>query len=351
MARLSSRAPASARRTSALVRVAGAGLILPPNCACCGEPASGSEVVRSPAGTELFVGYCEGCLAHVGGERTRRLAAVTASFLFGFSLALALPLASEPLPAALVFGLTAGGALAPLVWLAFWPRFPERGHVAVGPAVRFVAEGELLCANDRWALDLARENDAVRESATFRERRLGLGLFPAVVLAPVLALLVRHAVSPIVRVVNLSTDTLTVEVDGRTLAKVEPTSLESPTAGVELRLATGRHELVARGPKGAVIEQASVSVVAGRPHLFAPASDGHCFWLETRGYGRDERGETEREPLSGSSHFWALPADLGGWFHPVPDQAVADERLTGGRVTVLRQGPCDTDLDLDSPDE
>ncbi|HEX6272717.1 MAG TPA: hypothetical protein VFZ53_06755, partial [Polyangiaceae bacterium] len=84
-----------------------------------------------------------------------------------------------------------------------------------------------------------------------------------------------------------------------------------------------------------------VTVAAGREHLFAPASEGFCFWLESTGYGRSGERRAEREPLEGPPHFWALPNELGGWFAAAPEAAVAETRWTGGTVTVLRQAPCD----------
>ena len=102
----------------------------------------------------------------------------------------------------------------------------------------------------------------------------------------------------------------------------------------------GLHTLVARDPEGREIERERVEVRAGRPHLFAPASAGHCFWLETREYGRDAVTEVAREPLEGPPYFWALPQNLGGWFLPAPEATKSEARLTGGAVTVLRQGPC-----------
>jgi hypothetical protein len=86
-----------------------------------------------------------------------------------------------------------------------------------------------------------------------------------------------------------------------------------------------------------------VRVEGGHPHLFAPGSEGYCFWLESAEYGRGRANEPLREPLEGTQHFWVLPPDLGGFFRPVPEQARAETRLTGGTVTVLRQAPCGAD--------
>jgi hypothetical protein len=298
--------------------------------------------LRSPAGrSELIVGYCEECAGHVGGERARQLGGGIAAALAGIGLAFALPLGARILPAPALAGVVLIGALVPIGIVALWPRRPGRGHTAEGPAVRFVGEGELLVSNDRWATELARLNGGTHERATFRERRVSLGMLPGPVLAPPLALLALGTTSPVMRVVNLGDDRVHVEVDGERVTEVEPTSVESPSAGVEVRVSVGQHELVARAPDGKVVERASVNIQSGRGHLFAPASSAYCFWLETAAYGRSKALTLTREPLSGPPHFWSLPEGLGGWFHPAPESALAELRLTGGVVTVLRQAPCE----------
>jgi hypothetical protein len=272
------------------------------------------------------------------------VAGIAASAILGLALALALPLSREPLSGWLVAGVAFLGAVLPVMLVTLWPRTPLRGHTASGLAVRFLREGELLFSNDRYALELARENGTNRERARFREVRGSWLMVPATLCCPALALLVLHASSPIVRIVNLTGEPLIVSVDGRAATRVDSTSVESSTAGVEVRIAAGRHELVARSPRGSVLEEASVLVAPGRPHLFAPASNGHCFFLETRGYGRGDRGGVTREPLEGPPHFWSLPRALAGFFQPAPDGALTDARLTGGVVTVVRQEPCDGEL-------
>ena len=287
------------------------------------------------------MGYCEDCAGHVGGERVRKLGGGIAAALAGVGLAFALPFGARVLPAPALATLVLVGALVPIGIVALWPRRPGRGHSAEGPAVRFVGESEILAANARWATELARLNGATHERATFRERRVSLAMLPGPVLAPPLALLTLGTTSPVVRVVNLSHERVAVEVDGERVAEVDPTSVESPSAGVEVRVAVGGHVLVARGPGGVVVEQAAITIQSGREHLFAPGSDGYCFWLETAAYGRAKELTLSREPLAGPPHFWSLPEGLGGWFHPAPESALAELRLTGGVVTVLRQAPCE----------
>jgi hypothetical protein len=91
---------------------------------------------------------------------------------------------------------------------------------------------------------------------------------------------------------------------------------------------------------GGSVAAAAARLFSGRHHLFAPASPGVCFWLETHTYGRTS--ETERSPpLESDDRFWVLPDETQGLFAPAP---VAPEdspmRSTGGKSVVLRQGRC-----------
>jgi hypothetical protein len=329
-----------AKRSGALVPLDASGALLPASCACCGAPPARSAVARAPDGAELIVPYCDECSVHLGRESTRRLAGVVASGLVGGGLAFALPFASEPLPLALLALVVLAASLVPILLFCLWPRTPAPGHSAVGPAARFVEQGTLACANDRFAAELSRANGTAHRRARFRERRFT----PVLLLVPLLAAVAAAATllvgTPVVRIVNLSIERLVIEIDGRPVAEVDPTSVEAPSAGVEVRAPAGSHEFVARTASGRVLERAAVTVRSRHAHLFAPASNGYCFWLETAEYGRERSGAVTREDLTGPPHFWALPADLGGWFRPVPDQALAEARLTGGVVTVLRQAPC-----------
>jgi hypothetical protein len=280
-------------------------------------------------------------LKHQGTARARRLSGTLASALVALAFVLLLPLASPPFAPLALAALAGGGALVPAVVVALFPRRRRSGHAADGPAVRFVSKNDVLCADDRFGTELARLNDASRRLAPWREARWSLALLAGPALAPGLAIVVSNALSPLVRIVNLAGDELVVEVDGHRRVTLPPVSVESPTSGAELRISVGEHELVARSVDGRVLERARVSVESGRAHLFAPASDGSCFWLESVSYGRSGERRAEREPLEGPPHFWSLPNDLGGWFAAPPEAAVAETRWTGGTVTVLRHAPCE----------
>jgi hypothetical protein len=317
-------------------------VLVPPTCACCGSEAARSDLARLGSGaTEVIVGYCDDCKRHQGLARARRLSGALASGLVGLVFVLILPLAARPLSALALAGIAFLAALAPVAVVVLWPSRERSGHAADGPAVRFVANGELLCADERWGAELARLNGGTRRLAPWHEARFSFALLAPALAAPPLALLALNAASPIVRVVNLTGDELIVEVDGVRRASLSPTSVESPSAGAELRISVGNHELVARALDGKELERARAVVESGRDHLFAPASEGHCFFVESAGYGRSGERVAEREPLEGPPHFWSLPTDLGGWFSAPPEAAVAETRMTGGTVKVLRHAPCE----------
>src|SRR5689334_10736740 len=120
---------------------------MPPGCACCGEPAARGSLTRGRAGSGLIVGYCDECAAHVGRDDTRKLAGIVASGLLGGGLALALPFSDRP-PSLVGLALAVlTGSLIPLLVVVLWPRRAAPGHTADGPALRFLPDGAILCAN------------------------------------------------------------------------------------------------------------------------------------------------------------------------------------------------------------
>jgi hypothetical protein len=103
---------------------------------------------------------------------------------------------------------------------------------------------------------------------------------------------------------------------------------------------SGERALAVIGPGGRVVEEARVFVKSGARHLYAPASDGYCFWLERSFYGRSGPDVAERRALAGSVRFWVLPSDLDTWFSPNPEPSRADKRSSGGMLSALRQARC-----------
>ena len=328
------------RREGRSVRLAARGSQIPGTCACCELPAARSLVERRARdGTSLIVPYCETCSAHAAAAKNRALAATLASLLVGLALAAGLPLAWAWLPAVPYVLLVVLGASAPLLATAPALARPKSGHFAAGRAVWWNSDGSLACANPRWAAQLARHNQIECRVATLREGSLGpaswVGVGTALVVAPFFYWL-HH---PLVRIVNLNPARIVIFADGRRLVSVDPTSAESPAAGVELRVPAGRRRLEARLPNGKHVSTIEARAESAGAHLYAPGADQYCFWLETTRYGR-AGGPTLVEPLSGQDRFWRLPSGLDTWFAPNPPASSQDRRSTGGALTALRQAPC-----------
>ncbi|MEB2321861.1 MAG: hypothetical protein OZ921_05060 [Sorangiineae bacterium] len=319
-----------------------AGAAAPEDCACCGAVAAESRVERAPRGERsLIVPYCTTCHRHASAVRTHTLAVTLAGALMALTVASAMPLLAENLSGAAFLALVLGASLAPPALAWSWPRRPMPPHSAAGRAVWWRGDGRLVCTAPRWAAALSEANQAELEPCEIAEPALSPWMLAGVVLGLVAAPFFQWLYHPLVRVLDLGPDRIRILVDGEPVATVESTSAESPLAGVELRLPAGRRHLQALSAvDGRVLESAEVFIRAGAEHLWAPASDGYCFWLETTGYGRAAAPGPERRALGGSTRFWVLPLRVDGWFAPSPPPAAADSRSSGGALTALRQAPC-----------
>jgi hypothetical protein len=142
----------------------------------------------------------------------------------------------------------------------------------------------------------------------------------------------------VVRVLNHADEPFVVWIDGRSVARVEPSSGESALAGVELIVPAGSRDFrVTSAIDGRELLRAHELVSGGKPHLFAPQSSGYCFSIERRGYGDDAGAALESEPLEGSNPFWVLPEGIA-WFAPNPEPGPL--QTSGGTVASLRQKRC-----------
>lgn len=161
---------------------------------------------------------------------------------------------------------------------------------------------------------------------------LTVGLAPALALVPLFDLYRGE-----VRVLNHGDEPFTLWVDGRRVARVEPSSGESALAGVELTVPSGRRELLGRAASDRrELFRVNAQVVGGSPHLFAPLSGEYCFSIEERGYG-DASGKPRTLPLSRESSFWQLPDGIA-WFTPNPEPARV--ATSGGMLSCVRQKRC-----------
>jgi hypothetical protein len=325
------------------VRLADTDAVVPGVCACCAEPASSSKVERELVGSRsLIVPYCTRCLRHASARTTRGLSAFVASVLISVTLAFGLPLAWQRAPLLVAVLLTLALSFVPLGIRMLGPRKPSSGHSAVERAVWWEPDGTVACTHARWAEQLARSAPGSEVSAAdVRERRFApwFAAGPLVaVIAGASGWIVHH---PLVRVLNLGDSRMTVLVDGRPVASVDPTSAESPSAGVELRMPTGEHRLVALGADGSTLADSTVVLRSGSRHLYVPAAPAYCFWLEETHYGRETESPDRVEALEGQPGFWVLPDGIDTWFAPNPPPAAEDSRSSGGALLALRQARCE----------
>lgn len=337
---LSSERRLAMRRPAWTVRLPETPIVLPMRCACCAAPRSRELRISDGAGCELLVGYCEECALHAARATTRRLSVTIASLLAGIAVASALPIALPWLSLATCAGLSLAAALSPLAF-DLVRRRPLPGHSSADAAAVFVRPRELRCSDHDFALELGRAIGATVASVPMRRLAGRLDWVVVAVVAFGVAPFAYTIHHPLVRVLNLGALPVTLHVDGRVVGRVEPSSGESPFAGLELRLPAGTRTLELMDTEGRSVARTQAEIVAARRHLYAPAAaeTGTCFWLESIGYGRaPDRGA--RVPLIAEDGFFSLPTDVNGWFLPTAP-AAPDSRSTGGRSTVLRQGPCD----------
>jgi hypothetical protein len=322
------------------VSLPGPGVRVPECCACCGKPANAAaSALRASDGLELSIGYCTACLAHAGRDGTRTLAVALASLLLGLTFSVAWPLFALASSVAVHAAVVVLMALAPIVVAALVRPRAAEGHAAWGGAVAWSSR-ELGCARRDYAEALLRSNDGAR----LQEERRSPWFSPWMTAGPLLGLLaslfVHGLYYPSLRVLNLSGEPLVLWIDGERQTPVEPSSVESPAAGRELRVSAGPHRLEARRETGEVLSRVEVVLDGGKAHLYAPASSGYCFWLERRSYGRAPR-QSARIPLAAENFFWVLPEGLDTWFRPLPAPTAAEQALSGGEMTALRQARCE----------
>ena len=326
---------------SVTLPVALSATLLPEECACCAEAATHRQALTRADGASLLVGYCDECAEHQASSASRVLSLTLASVLLALSTAAGLPLLAPRLGlVALLLWVCALSAL-PLL-LALLPARPVRPpHSARGPAVAWGVGPRLLCAAPAYAERIVALNGGELSRATLPERRGSAWLSTGPVLGLGAALLSFFVYHPLLRVLNLGPVPVEVALDGKRLTVVDPTSNESPAGGELVRVPAGAHTLsVFSSIDGAALGSTAVAFQSGAVHLFAIAADDTCFWLETTGYGREQRATPSYQALPAAEHFWVLPSGIDTWFAGNPPASAANVHSSGGLLTALRQAPC-----------
>jgi len=315
--------------------------LLPEECACCAEPASHRAALTRADGASLLVGYCEDCAEHQASSSSRTLSLTLASVLLALTGAAGLPLLAPRLGLLSLSLWVCGLSALPLL-LSLLPAKPVRPpHAARGPAVRWGSDQRLLCAAPAYAERVSALNGGECRPALVPDRWVSGWLSAGPVLGLGAACLSFFVYHPLLRVLNLGPVPVEVALDGQRLTSVDPTSNESPAGGALLRVPAGSHTLsVFSTIDGTALGASAVQFQSGAVHLFAIAADDTCFWLETTGYGREQRALPSYQPLRSPQHFWVLPSGIDTWFAPNPEPSAASAHSSGGLLTALRQAPC-----------
>ena len=315
--------------------------LLPEECACCAQAATHRVALKRPDGASLLVGYCDECAEHQASSSSRVLSLTLASVLLALSSAAGLPLLAPRLGLLPLLLSVCGLSLLPLL-LAFLPMRPvPPPHSARGLAVGWGHGQRLQCAAPVYAQRVVSLNGGETSPTRIPEHGGSAWLSAGPVLGLGAACLSFFVYHPLLRVLNLGPVRVEVAVDGKWLTSVDPTSNESPAGGALVRVPAGAHTLsVVSSVDGSALGSNAVHFSSGAVHLFAIAADSTCFWLETTGYGREQRATPSYQALPSEAHFWVLPGGIDTWFAGNPQPSTANAHSSGGLLTALRQAPC-----------
>jgi len=144
---------------------------------------------------------------------------------------------------------------------------------------------------------------------------------------------------PSVRVVNVTGAVMEIVVDGRSLALIAGVPGEAPSAGTEVRLPEGRRVLRALRLDGELVDETVGWVGQGRAQLYAPGSQGRCFWVEQKAYGQARQPRPEVVRLPADRRFHTFPMSIDAWFQPNPPTE-PNVWFSGGVRRTVRLGEC-----------
>jgi len=309
----------------------------PAECATCGvslQHAGSAATERSAVERSAQPAYCSTCLADHARHAARARAFGATAVLLGVVASLAFPLL-EP-RAGLGWHLLAAAALAllPIAGLG-----SARALAGWGSAPRVYGLGPLGTCIERRELAERIAREGRRSQALWLPPlvyRIGWSLIVALALG--LSVVAHGWHHPRVWVINLTRERLWLAVDGALWAAVEAAGSDPARAAIELRLPRGERLLEAFDERHQRVASVRALLEGGRDHVYAPASDTFCFWLESTGYGRDATRQVR--PLSSHARFFTLDTEVDSWFTAAPEPPAFDRRSSGGTLTALRQSPC-----------
>ena len=144
---------------------------------------------------------------------------------------------------------------------------------------------------------------------------------------------------PEVRVVNVTNQPLEIVVDGRAVSVVPGIAGEVGGAGETIRIPRGHRILRARALDGTVVDEATGTVGIGTVQLFVPGSNGYCFRIDRRAYGRARQPRPVSVQLPHDERFHTLNESIDAWFEPNP-AATSNAWFAGGVRRAVRHSSC-----------
>lgn len=329
------------RRRPAVVVEPSLTVVVPRGCANCGALAAQSRR-ESLAGRSLLIPYCSKCWEDVARDSTRQISATVASALIVVTLLLTLPWLLLDATWLQFAALVAIGGTMPLFVAWRITRRPRDGQTCSGRAVFWQKPGRLLCFNAEWAEKLASTDEGQRPPTRVqvRERALVPWMWGPLALGLLATPSLYSLNFPKLVVLNFGDTPVQLLIDERLAGHVEPTSLESRSAGTRLRVSAGEHVVVARTPEQVEVEKRTLRLDAGGLHLLALGARGYCFWLERDSYGKQGSQPKTYQMLDQARPFWRLPERVDSWFGPNASPST-DDRSSGGTMVALRHAPCD----------
>ena len=145
---------------------------------------------------------------------------------------------------------------------------------------------------------------------------------------------------PRVRIVNFSSETMEVRVDGKRVAVVAGVPGESPRSGVDVRVMSGRRTFASYMLDGTRVDMSSARVRQDATQVYVSQSSARCVWIEQRVYGKAGNAKTRIVAVRPQGQFYSFPVAVDAWFQPTPPVSKS-AWFSGGVRRSLRQGSCD----------
>lgn len=322
-------------------------------CAVCGAPA---KHTRSPSLSpslwgrprpEVYVPLCAGC--HLRTWR-RSLGLLAAGLTTGLGAVVAAKAVMAAWPWVPWLAFAAGACAGAVVMWSAISQVLERAAGVSGDESGWRGVPARLVAlhEEGWTVHVASRSLLVSldqvatqapEPRVVRESDLTAPLVGGAVGVALTATVLWFAWHPEVRILNATEVAMEVRVDGRQVALLAGIPGEAPNAGVDVRVPEGRRVFRAFALDGRLVDETVGWAGRGHAQLYAPGSEGRCFRIEQRAYGRTPQPRPAVLELPPDQGLISLGVPIDAWFQPNPPTQ-RDLWFSGGVRRSLRLGDC-----------